>query len=230
MLMADIAHFAGLVAAGIHPSPVPHCDVRHHDDAQDAARPARRLILCRASVRQGAQLVGLPRQPGRPADARHRRQGGRVRGGAAARSSAPTSSQIVANAQGARRRAPARAASGCVSGGTDNHLMLVDLRGTEITGKVGARRRSTEPRITVNKNTVPFEPRLAVRHQRRPHRHAGRHDARHARAGDGADRRADRTGRSRPSATSAERCGVRDDVRALCGRFPIYRQRLAAVG
>ena len=74
-LMADIAHPAGLVAAGLHPSPVPLRRLRHHDHAQDAARPARRHGDVPDGVRQGARPDGPARHPGRPADARDRRQG-----------------------------------------------------------------------------------------------------------------------------------------------------------
>ena len=88
MLMADMAHFAGLVAAGAPSRRRCRLRVRHHHHAQDAARPARRHDPRAARrTRRALNSLGLPRQPGRPADARDRRQGGRAaRGGAAARS------------------------------------------------------------------------------------------------------------------------------------------------
>ena len=90
IFMVDMAHFAGLVAAGEHPDPVRPCPCRHHHHPQDAARPARRHGADRRrGHRQEDQLGGLPGPSGRPADARHRRQGGRVRRSAAARASRP---------------------------------------------------------------------------------------------------------------------------------------------
>ena len=84
--MVDMAHFAGLVAGGAHPVAVPARPCGHHHDPQDPARPARRHDPDqRRGDRQEDQLGDLPRPPGRPADARHRRQGGRLRRGAAAR-------------------------------------------------------------------------------------------------------------------------------------------------
>ena len=82
IFLVDMAHFAGLVAGGVHPSPVPHAHDRHQHHAQDAARPARRPHSLHRRARQGDRQVGVPRHPGRPARARHRRQGGGVRRGA----------------------------------------------------------------------------------------------------------------------------------------------------
>ena len=84
--VVDMAHVAGLVAAGHLSEPVAARRRRHHDDAQDAARPARRPDPGARQRRdhQEAQFDGVPRHAGRPADARHRRQGGRVARGAAA--------------------------------------------------------------------------------------------------------------------------------------------------
>ncbi len=159
--------------------------VRHHDDAQDAARPARRhdpvprgareersTRRSSPATRAGRSCTSSPPRRSRFSEARD------------AGVPAPTSSRSCANAAGAGRRPDAARASACVSGGTDNHLMLLDLRGTELTGKVaagdarpGAHHRQQEHGAV--------RPALAVRHQRRPHRHAGGHHARHARAGDG---------------------------------------------
>ena len=82
-LVVDMAHIAGLVAAGLHPSPVPHAEPRDDHHAQDAARPARRRhpVPRRRSAEKRRQ-ERVPRAPGRAADARHRRQGGVLRRGA----------------------------------------------------------------------------------------------------------------------------------------------------
>ena len=83
-LMVDMAHFAGLVAGGVHPEPVAARPCRDHHDAQDAARPARRPDpVQRRGAGEEAQFGGLPGHAGRPADACDRGQGGGVRRGAA---------------------------------------------------------------------------------------------------------------------------------------------------
>jgi glycine hydroxymethyltransferase len=75
IFMVDMAHYAGLIAAGFYPNPVPHRRRRHLDHAQDPARPARRHHPDEGRAREGDQFRHLPRPAGRPADARHRRQG-----------------------------------------------------------------------------------------------------------------------------------------------------------
>ena len=102
LLMVDMAHYAGLVAAGVYPSPVGDRRLRHQHDPQDAARSAGGLDAGQEATRQGAQLGGVPRAAGRAADARHRRQGGGLRRGTDPRL------QDLPGA-GARERARARA-------------------------------------------------------------------------------------------------------------------------
>ena len=138
--MVDMAHFAGLVAAGLHPSPGAARARRHLDHAQDARRPARRGHPDqRRGARQEDQLRGLPRPAGRPARARHRRQGRGVQDRRRARV------QGAPGAHPARRQDPRRAARcsrtsreagiDVLTGGTDVHLVLVDLRDSELDGK-----------------------------------------------------------------------------------------------
>ena len=85
IFMVDMAHYAGLIAAGVYPNPVPLRRRRDLDHPQEPARPARRHHPDEGRRRQGHQQRDLPRDPGRPADARHRGQGGRLPGSAAAR-------------------------------------------------------------------------------------------------------------------------------------------------
>ena len=78
LLMTDMAHFAGLVAAGVHPSPVPHSDVVTTTTHKTLRGPRGGMILCREEHAKAIDKSVFPGHPGRAADARHRRQGGRV--------------------------------------------------------------------------------------------------------------------------------------------------------
>ena len=155
--MVDMAHFAGPRRRRRASVAVPARPRRDHHHAQDPARPARRHDPDqRRGHRQEDQLGDLPRPPGRAADARHRRQGGGLRRGAAARVQG-LRPRRGRERQGARRHAASRAAYDIVAGGTDNHLMLVDLRPKKLTGKA-AEAALGRAHITCNKNGVPFDP------------------------------------------------------------------------
>ena len=157
MLMVDMAHIAGLVAAGLHPIARAARRLRHHDHAQDAARPARRHDpLQGASIAKAIDSAVFPGIQGGPLDARHRRQGGRASARRCSRSSRHYQQQIVDNAQ-ALAEALTERGFRLVSGGTDNHLMLVDLRPKRLTGKV-AEEALDRAGITVNKNIDPVRP------------------------------------------------------------------------
>jgi glycine hydroxymethyltransferase len=154
IFMVDMAHFAGLVATGHYPSPVPHADVVTTTTHKTLRGPRAGLILCKA---QYAKVVDKAVFPGT--------QGGPLEHVIAAKAVAlkealdPSfkkySAQVVANA---KALAAALISHGVhvVSGGTDNHLMLVDLRSRGLTGKV-AEQALDAAKITVNKNTVPRE-------------------------------------------------------------------------
>jgi len=156
LLMADIAHFAGLVAAGLHPSPIPTCDFVTTTTHKTLRGPRGGMVMCKA---EHAAKLNSSVFPGN--------QGGPLMHVIAAKAVALKEAmtpefkeyqrQIVKNAKaladGLQRRG-----FKLVSGGTDNHLMMVDLRNTELTGKV-AQETLDLARITVNKNTVPFETR-----------------------------------------------------------------------
>ncbi len=106
-VVTDMAHIAGLVAAGRAPEPGAALRLRHHDDAQDAARPARRHGPVPRAVPEGPRSHGVPGHPGRAADAHHRGQGGLLQGSDGAgvrRLPAADRRQRAAARGGARRR------------------------------------------------------------------------------------------------------------------------------
>jgi glycine hydroxymethyltransferase len=152
--VVDMAHIAGLVATGHHPSPVPHADAVTTTTHKTLRGPRGGLILCKA---EHAKTIDKAMFPGT--------QGGPLEHVIAAKavsfkevldpSFKEYSRQIIANAQ-ALASALADAGFDIVSRGTDNHLMLVDLRNRGLTGKV-AEKALDAAGITVNKNTVPKE-------------------------------------------------------------------------
>jgi glycine hydroxymethyltransferase len=156
LFMVDMAHIAGLVAAGLHPSPVPYADFVTTTTHKTLRGPRGGMVLCRAEY---AKTIDSKVFPGM--------QGGPLMHIIAAKAVALKEAlsaefkgyqqQIVKNA---RALAQVLLSQGfrLISGGTDNHLMLVDLRKSELTGKV-AQETLDRARITVNKNAVPFDTR-----------------------------------------------------------------------
>ena len=154
IFMVDMAHFAGLSATGLYPTPVPHADVVTTTTHKTLRGPRGGLILCKA---EHAAVVNKAMFPGT--------QGGPLEHVIAAKAVALKEAlepsfkayctQIVANAK-ALAAALVKRDYQLVSGGTDNHLMLVDLRNKGLTGKV-AEKALDVAGITVNKNTVPKE-------------------------------------------------------------------------
>ena len=156
-LMVDMAHFAGLVAAGEHPNPVEHADVVTTTDPQDALRSAQRDDPLPRGARQGHQPLDLPRPAGRPADAHHRRQGRRASDRRDSEPFRARQRQTVANAQAFAEELIANGVD-VLTGGTDVHLVLVDLNPTGLEGKEGEDRLE-QVGITVNRNAIPFDER-----------------------------------------------------------------------
>jgi len=218
IFMVDMAHFAGLAATGVYPSPVPHADVVTTTTHKTLRGPRGGMILCKA---EHAAVVNKATFPGT--------QGGPLEHVIAAKAVAfkealdPSfkvySRQIVANAQALAKALVSRGYQ-LVSGGTDNHLMLVDLRNKNLTGKV-AEKALDAAGITVNKNTVPKEtqspfvtsgirigtPAVTTRGMKETEMEQ-------------IAALIDRVLSSSDDTAAAAR--VKDEVKALAGRFPLY--------
>jgi glycine hydroxymethyltransferase len=218
IFMVDMAHFAGLAATGVYPTPVPHADVVTTTTHKTLRGPRGGMILCKA---EHIAAVNKAMFPGT--------QGGPLEHVIAAKAVAlkealepgfkQYTQQVVANAKALAGALVSRGYQ-LVSGGTDNHLMLVDLRNKGLTGKV-AEKALDLAAITVNKNTVPKEtqspfvtsgirigtPAVTTRGMREPEM----------------ERIAeliDQVLMSAEDASVAER--VRDEVRSLSAAFPLY--------
>lgn len=155
-LMADIAHIAGLVATGHHPNPVPLCDVVTTTTHKTLRGPRGGLILTRdAELGKKFDKAVFPGSQGGPLE--HVIAAKAVAFGEALKPEFKAySGQVIRNAQALAAGLQARQLR-LVSGGTDNHLMLIDLRSVNLTGKE-ADRLMGEINITTNKNTIPFDP------------------------------------------------------------------------
>lgn len=157
-LMVDMAHIAGLVAAGLHPSPIPYADVTTTTTHKTLRGPRGGLILCNqeAADKFNFSKAVFPGIQGGPLE--HVIAGKAVCFKEALEPEfAEYQKQIIKNAQALSKGLMGRGVK-IISGGTDNHLMLIDLRGEEVTGKE-LEKRLDAAHITCNKNTVPNDPR-----------------------------------------------------------------------
>ena len=154
-MMVDMAHIAGLVAAGLHPSPVPHADIVTSTTHKTLRGPRSGLILCREPHAKGVNSQIFPGIQGGPLE--HVVAAKAVAFLEALQPSFRAYQQQVLD--NARALAEGLVAAGLrlVSGGTDNHLMLVDLRPKKLTGKI-AEEALGKAGITVNKNMIPWAP------------------------------------------------------------------------
>jgi len=223
-LMVDMAHIAGLVAAGLHPSPVPYADFVTTTTHKTLRGPRGGMVLCKA---EHAKSIDSRVFPGM--------QGGPLMHVIAAKAVALKEAlspefkiyqqQIIKNSQ-----ALAQALIGngfrLTSNGTDNHLMLVDLRKSELTGKV-AQETLDKARITVNKNGIPFDTRS-------PFVTSGIRIGTPAVTTRGMKETemtviAGLIARALSSVSDeAKLRAVADDVGELCKKFPVYPHRLGA--
>ena len=157
-LMVDMAHIAGLVAAGLHPSPIPYADVTTTTTHKTLRGPRGGLILCNqeAADKFNFNKAVFPGIQGGPLE--HVIAGKAVCFKEALEPEfAEYQKQIIKNAQALSKGLMGRGVK-IISGGTDTHLMLIDLRGEEVTGKE-LEKRLDAAHITCNKNTVPNDPR-----------------------------------------------------------------------
>lgn len=155
-LLADIAHIAGLVATGLHPDPIPYCDVVTTTTHKTLRGPRGGLILTRdAELGKKLDKAVFPGSQGGPLE--HVIAAKAVAFGEALKPEFKVySAQVIENARAMATQLQKRGFK-IVSNGTDNHLMLVDLRSIGMTGKE-ADRLVSGVNITANKNTVPFDP------------------------------------------------------------------------
>jgi glycine hydroxymethyltransferase len=154
-LLVDMAHFAGLVAGGMYPSPVPHAHVVTSTTHKTLRGPRGGLILCRAEHAKAVDKSVFPGTQGGPLE--HVIASKAVAFGEALEPEFTEYARaVVANAQALAEALTDRGFA-IVSGGTDTHLMLVDLRPKNLTGKV-AEHVLDRAGITVNKNTIPDDP------------------------------------------------------------------------
>jgi glycine hydroxymethyltransferase len=225
LLMADMAHIAGLVAAGLHPSPVPHCDFVTTTTHKTLRGPRGGLVLCKEKHAKDLDRALFPGI-----------QGGPLMHVIAAKAVALKEAlepgfrdyqgRIVENAR-VLAAALAEAGLRLVSGGTDTHLMLADVGGEGLTGKE-AERRLDQAGITVNKNAIPFDPQppavasgIRIGTPAVTTRGMGAAEMRTIARLIADTLKGPRDERARAA--------VRDEVRALCERFPLYGPRIAAM-
>ena len=219
LLMVDMAHIAGLVAAGCHPSPVPHADYVTTTTHKTLRGPRGGMILCREEHAKTLDSRVFPGMQGGPlmhviaAKAVALKE-------ASTEEFASYQRQIVANAKALAGALTARGFR-LVSGGTDNHVMLLDLRDSEVTGKL-AQETLERAGITANRNTVPFDrrspfvtsgvrigtPAVTTRGMKEPEMRVVAELIQRALAKVGDERGLD---------------AIAAEVRALCERFPVYR-------
>jgi glycine hydroxymethyltransferase len=155
LLMADIAHIAGLVAAGLHPSPIPHCHFVTTTTHKTLRGPRAGMVMCKEEFAKDLDRAVFPGI-----------QGGPLMHVIAAKAVALKEAlsedfkgyqrQILANAKALSARLAGHGFR-IVSGGTDNHVFLLDVRSAGLTGKV-AEKALDAAHVTVNKNTIPYDP------------------------------------------------------------------------
>jgi len=221
-VMVDMAHFAGLVAAGVHPSPVPHAEFVTTTTHKTLRGPRGGMILCREAYAKALNSNIFPGIQGGPL--MHVIAAKAVAFKEALQPEFKTYAQQVVNNAQALAAGLVERGYNLVSGGTDNHLMLVDFSGTELTGKL-AEETLEHAGITVNKNAVPFDTRSpfvtsGIRIGTPATTTRGLREAEMKQVAAWVDRALRNVG------NHAELAGIRGEVRELCQQFPLYAHRL----
>jgi glycine hydroxymethyltransferase len=223
-MVVDMAHIAGLVAAGLHPSPVPYAEIVTSTTHKTLRGPRGGMILCREAHAKTLNSQIFPGIQGGPLE--HVIAAKAVAFGEALRPEYKRYQQAILD--NAQALAEGLKAGGLrlVSGGTDNHLMLVDLRPKGLTGKV-AEEALGKAGITVNKNMIPWDPE-------KPFVTSGVRVGSPALTTRGMDTAAMATVAKLivrvldAPADEASLARVRGEVRELCEQFPMYEELLAA--
>ncbi len=221
-VMVDMAHIAGLVAAGVHPSPVPHAEFVTTTTHKTLRGPRGGMILCHEEF---AKKLNSNIFPGI--------QGGPLMHVIAAKAVAfkealqpdfkTYAQQVVKNARTLADELMSRGFN-LVSGGTDNHLLLMDFTETELTGKV-AEETLEQAGITVNKNAVPFDTRSpfvtsGIRIGTPAATTRGLKESEMKKVAEWIERALGNIGEE------AALKGIRNEIREFCGSFPLYAHRL----
>ncbi|MFH1380169.1 MAG: serine hydroxymethyltransferase [bacterium] len=155
LVMVDMAHIAGLVASGVHPSPVPYADFVTTTTHKTLRGPRGGLVLCKQQYAKDLDRMVLPGIQGGPL--MHVIAAKAVAFGEAMQPEFKTYQQQIVKNAAALAEALKEKGFRLVSGGTDNHLILVDVRDKKLTGKV-VEKTLDKAGITVNKNVIPFDP------------------------------------------------------------------------
>ncbi|MEM7813695.1 MAG: serine hydroxymethyltransferase [Candidatus Aenigmatarchaeota archaeon] len=217
--MADIAHIAGLVAAGIHQSPIPYCEIVTTTTHKTLRGPRSAIIMCKKEFAEKVDKAVFPTFQGGPHD--------HVNAAKAVAFKEALQPEFKDYARQIVRNAKALADTllsfgfRLVTGGTDNHLMLVDLRNKNVTGKE-AEAVLDEVGICVNKNMIPFDPRKpwdpsGIRLGTPAVTTRGMRESEMKAVGELISKAIE----FRADSTAKER--IRADVRALCARFVFYK-------
>jgi glycine hydroxymethyltransferase len=223
VFLVDMAHFAGLVAGGVHPSPVPHAPVVTSTTHKTLRGPRAGLILCTAQYQKAIDKSVFPGTQGGPLE--HVIAAKAVSFGEALTDDFKTyARRVVENAKALAQALIGRGFA-IVSGGTDTHLMLVDLRPKNLTGKV-AEKTLDQAGITVNKNTIPDDPQSpfvtsGIRLGTPALTTRGMGPSEMERIAELIDRAL-----TRPDEATLAR--VREEVEELSSTFPLYQSKSAA--